>query len=156
MLCRALEIIQDEEYLDDVDFDEIKRQKRQTSFTEYQSEDKINPKTIETFQEALNLNEIVEIPKIQNNREKRQLMVNTTMNSLDDIFSALLGKVHTNMDLPYAVPKEIRQQFCDLVSAEFFRGTLKSTLQSNLSCSAAKVSFPATMTSVLSFQGYGL
>ena len=46
MLCRALEIIQDEEYLDDVDFDEIKRRKRQSLFTEYQSEDKINPEKI--------------------------------------------------------------------------------------------------------------
>jgi hypothetical protein len=64
LFYRALEIIQDEEYLDDVDFDEIKRQKRQSPD---QNEDKINSETIEAFKKALNLHEIVEMQKIQVN-----------------------------------------------------------------------------------------
>ena len=120
LFYRALEIIQDEEYLDDVDFDEIKRQKRQSPD---QNEDKINSETIEAFKKALNLHEIVEMQEIQNHREQRQFMVNTTFTSIDDFISA--------------IPEEAREQFCDLVSAEFFGGTLRSTLQSNFSCSAA-------------------
>ena len=46
---RALQIIQDEEYLDDVDFDEIKRRKRQSPFTKNQSEDKTISETMEAF-----------------------------------------------------------------------------------------------------------
>ena len=88
MLCRALEIIQDEEYLDDVDFDEIKRRKRQSPFTKNQSEDK----TMEVFKEGLNRNEMK--PKIQIHREKRQLTVDTILNS------------HNDLDLRYALPKE--------------------------------------------------
>ena len=53
---------------------------------------------MEIFKEALNVNEIVEIPKIQIHREKRQLMVNTTQNSLNDL------------DLPYALPKKEEKQ----------------------------------------------
>ena len=85
---RALQIIQDEEYLDDVDFDEIKRRKRQSPFIKNQSEDK----TMEVFKEGLNRNEMK--PKIQNHREKRQLAVNTILNS------------HNDLDLRYALPKE--------------------------------------------------
>ena len=137
---RALEIIQDETYLDEADFDEIKRQKRQSPD---QNEDKINSETIEAFKKALNLHEIVEMQKLQSNREERQIMVNTTFTSLDDTISA--------------IPEEVRQQFCDLVSAEFFGGTLRSTLESNFSCSffssAASDAFPLTVPSVLSFQG---
>ena len=73
LLGRALQIIQDEEYLDDVDFDEIKRRKRQSPFTKNQFEDEIISETMEAFKEALKLNEIVEIPKIQIHREKRQV-----------------------------------------------------------------------------------
>ena len=132
---RALEIIQDETYLDEADFDEIKRQKRQSPD---QNEDKINPETIEAFKKALNLHEIVEMQKLQSHREERQIMVNTTFTSLDDIISA--------------IPEEVRQQYCDLVSAEFFGGTLRSTLESNVSCSAS-ATFPLTVPSFLSFQG---
>ena len=85
---RALQIIQDEEYLDDVDFDEIKRRKRQSPFTKNQSEDK----TMEVFKEGLNRNEMK--PKIQIHREKRQLTVDTILNS------------HNDLDLRYALPKE--------------------------------------------------
>ena len=148
---RALEIIQDETYLDEADFDEIKRQKRQSP-----DENRINSETIEAFKKALNLHEIVEMPNVQIHREKRQMntfdfMVNsTTINSLDDIIDALR-----------AIPEfeEIRQQYCDLASAEFFGGTLRSTLQSNFSsCSetatvAGTAVFPITVPSVLSFQG---
>jgi glutamate mutase epsilon subunit len=137
LFYRALEIIQDETYLDEADFDEIKRQKRQSPD---QNEGKINSETIEAFKKALNLHEIFEIQKIQNHREQRQIMmVNTTLTSLDDIINA--------------VPEEQRQQFCDLVSAEFFGGTLRSTFQSNFSCSASSTTFPLTVPSVLSFQG---
>jgi hypothetical protein len=79
---RALQIIQDEEYLDDVDFDEIKRRKRQSPFTKNQSEDKMISETMEAFKDDLNLNEIVETSKILIHRGKRQMMVNTTLNSL--------------------------------------------------------------------------
>ena len=85
---RALQIIQDEEYLDDVDFDEIKRRKRQSPFIKNQSEDK----TMEVFKEGLNRNEMK--PKIQIHREKRQLAVDTILNS------------HNDLDLRYALPKE--------------------------------------------------
>ena len=70
LLHRALEIIQDEEYLDDIDFDEIKRQKRQSPD---QNEDKISSETIEAFKKALNLQEIVKMQKIQSHREERQV-----------------------------------------------------------------------------------
>ena len=120
LLHRALEIIQDEEYLDDIDFDEIKRQKRQSPD---QNEDKISSETIEAFKKALNLQEIVKMQKIQSHREERQIMVNTTFTLIDDFISA--------------IPEEARDEFCDLVSAEFFGGTLRSTIQSNFSCSAA-------------------
>ena len=146
MFYRALEIIQDETYLEEADFDEIKRQKRQSP---NQNEDKINSETIKAFKKALNLHDIVEMQKIQNHREERQLMVNTTFTSLDDIIST--------------IPEEVREQFCDLVSAEFFGGTLRSTVQSNFSCPAATTTFsqgasrqnnfPLTVPSVLSFQG---
>ena len=53
---------------------------------------------MENFKEALNLNEIVEIPKIQIHRENRELMINTTLNSFNDL------------DLPYALPKEKEKQ----------------------------------------------
>ena len=89
---------------------------------------------------------------VQSHREERQIMVNTTFTSIDDFISA--------------IPEEAREQFCDLVSAEFFGGTLRSTLQSNFSCSAAtnvnsgtsstrqnNFNFPLTVPSVLSFQG---
>ena len=79
-------------------------------------------------------------------------MVNTTFTSIDDFISAY--------------PEEVREQFCDLVSAEFFGGTLRSTIQSNFSCSAAtnvnpgtsstrqnQINFPITVPSFLSFQG---
>ena len=82
---RALQIIQDEEYLDDVDFDEIKRRKRQSPFTKNQSEDKIISDTMEAFKDDLHLYEIVKTPKIQIHRGKRQLTVNTTLNSLNDL-----------------------------------------------------------------------
>ena len=65
LFYRALEIIQDEEYLDDVDFDEIKRQKRQSPD---QNEDKISSDTIEAFKKALNLHDIVEMQKTQSHR----------------------------------------------------------------------------------------
>ena len=127
--------------MDESDFDEIKRQKRQSPD---QNEDKINSETIEAFKKALNLHEIVEMQKTQIHREKRQIMVNTNFTSLDDIIGA--------------VTEEQRQQFCDLVSAEFFGGTLRSTIQSNFSCSAQSAAapdttFPLTVPSVLSFQG---
>ena len=146
---RALEIIQDETYLDEADFDEIKRQKRQSP-----DENRINSETFEAFKKALNLHEIVEMPNVQIHREKRQMntfdfMVNsTTINSLDDIIDALR-----------AIPEfeEVRQQYCDLASAEFFRGSFRSTLESNVSCSeadtAAETGFPVTLPSALSFQG---
>ena len=79
LFYRALEIIQDEEYLDDVDFDEIKRRKRQSPFTKNQFEDEIISETMEAFKEALKLNEIVEIPKIQIHREKRQVGKSTKL-----------------------------------------------------------------------------
>ena len=84
--------------MDDVDFDDIKRRKRQSPFTKNQPKDKIISETVENFKEALNLNEIVEIPKIQIHREKRELMINTTLNLLHDL------------DLPYALPKEKEKQ----------------------------------------------
>ena len=151
---RALEIIQDETYLDEADFDEIKRQKRQSPSEEYQSENKINSETIEAFFGALNLHEVVEIPKMQIHREKRQMMtINiTNFNSLDDIIDALR-----------AIPEfeEVRQQYCNLASAEFMGGTFRSTLESNVSCSEAATAageagfniFPITVPSALSFQG---
>ena len=95
---RALQIIQDEEYLDDVDFDEIKRRKRQSPFTKNQSEDKMISETMEAFKDDLNLNEIVETPKILIHRGKRQMTVNTTLNSLNDL------------ELPYALPKREEKQ----------------------------------------------
>ena len=84
MFGRALQIIQDEEYLDDVDFDEIKRRKRQSPFTKNQSEVKIISETMEAFKDAPK-NEEVETSKIQIHREKRQLMTNITLNSLNDL-----------------------------------------------------------------------
>jgi hypothetical protein len=74
--------------LDDVDFDEIKRRKRQSPFTKNHSEDK----TMEVFKEGLNRNEMK--PKIQIHREKRQLAVDTILNS------------HNDLDFRYALPKE--------------------------------------------------
>ena len=54
---------------------------------------------MEAFKDGLNLNEIVEIPKILIHRGKRQLMVNTTQNSLKN-----------DLDLPYALPKKEEKQ----------------------------------------------
>ena len=94
MFGRALQIIQEEEYLDDADFDQIKRRKRQSPFTKNQSEDK----TMEVFKEALNQNETVEFSKIKIHRQKRQLMVDTTLNS------------HNDLDLRHSLPKEKEKQ----------------------------------------------
>ena len=161
---RALEIIQDETYLDEADFDVIKRQKRQSSVKKYQPEDKINSGTIEAFFGALHLHEIVKMHKMQIRREKRQTIniitptnFNLTLdglNSLDDTIDALRG-----------VPEfeELRQQYCDLATAEFFRGTLLSELQSNFSAACSDLqssmelppeyTFPINVPSFLSFQG---
>ena len=80
-----------------MDYDEIKRRKRQSPFTKNQSEDKIISETIAAFKDA-SKNEEVETSKKQIHREKRQLMVNTTQNSLNDL------------DLPYALPKKEEKQ----------------------------------------------
>ena len=146
---RALEIIQDETYLDEADFDEIKRQKRQSPSEEYQSEDEINSETIEAFFGALNLHEIVELPKMQIYREKRQMTTidATNFNSLDEIIDALRS-----------IPEfeEVRQQYCNLASAEFFGGTFRSTLESNVSCSeSCSCSFSGSCSCSESCSGSG-
>ena len=79
-------------YLDDVDYDEIKRRKRQSPFTKNQSEDKIISETIAAFKDA-SKNEEVETSKKQIHREKRQLtstpetnkLANITLNSPNDL-----------------------------------------------------------------------
>ena len=53
---------------------------------------------MEAFKDDLNLYETVKIPKIQIHRGKRQLTVNTTLNSLNDL------------DVSYALPKGKRGQ----------------------------------------------
>ena len=76
-----------------MDFDEIKRRKRQSPFTKNQSEEKIISETMEAFKDALK-NEEIERSKIHIHREKRQLMANITMNS------------RTDLELPRALPKK--------------------------------------------------
>ena len=79
--------------MDDADFDQIKRRKRQSPFTKNQSEEKIISETTEAFKDALK-NEEIERSKIHIHREKRQLMANITLNS------------HTDLELPPALPKK--------------------------------------------------
>ena len=85
-------------YLDDVDFDEIKRRKRQSPFTKNQSEDKTISETMEAFKEALKNEEIETSKTSKVHREKRQLMGNITLNSLNDL------------ELPHFLPKEEEEQ----------------------------------------------
>ena len=62
------------------------------------------------------------------------------------------GTFTTLDDAINSITEEQRQQFCDLVSSEFFAGTLQNTLVSNFSCDPTMQIFPITVPSF--FHGY--
>ena len=88
-----------------MDFDEIKRRKRQSPFTKNQSEDKTISETMEAFKEALKNEEIETSKTSKVHREKRQLMGNITLNS-------------------HALPKEEEQQVLATQEYKYDRGKM--------------------------------
>ena len=152
---RALQIIQDEEYLDDIDFDEIKRQKRESSFFENHSQTDFNKKhsvLLEDFRKTLeenqvlwdDENEIVDTEIVT--RVKRQsgnfLYFNSTINDIDSLIDPL-------RNLYNAANATYQQQFCNQMSEYSQRSKLEELGNCNISSSL----YPFTVPSVPPFLG---